>query len=335
MKKIVKYSKSYKSIFRIKKDFYNNNSANLKKSIKTNKYYTTQKKRKKCKNCYSTKSKYLFKSFGVNYFICKKCSHLNGAHEDSKKFTNFLYRDNKGKNYSKNYISDYKDRVKKIYLPKVEFLKKVIGKNFNIIDIGSGAGHFLKACEISKINAIGHEPNSTLIKLAKRQLKKNFIYKVNLENIYERILYTKEKCISLIGVMEHLENPNKVLDNFKKSKASFLYLSLPLFSLSVLLENVFQDVFPRQLGGGHTHLYTQKSINYFVKKYKLKIIGEWWFGTDLADLFRSLVIKSNYNNNTAKQKIFNELLYKYLDDLQNVLDKGKACSEVHIILAKK
>ena len=49
MKKIVKYSKSYKSIFRIKKDFYNNNSANLKKSIKTNKYYTTQKKEKNVK----------------------------------------------------------------------------------------------------------------------------------------------------------------------------------------------------------------------------------------------------------------------------------------------
>ena len=113
MKKIVKFSKPYKLIFKIKKDFYDNNLINLKKSIKTNKYYTRQKKRKKCKNCNSIKSKYLFKSFGVNYFVCKKCSHLNGAHEDSKRFTNFLYKENQGKNYSKNYISDYKERVER------------------------------------------------------------------------------------------------------------------------------------------------------------------------------------------------------------------------------
>ena len=32
---------------------------------------------------------------------------------------------NKGKNYSKNYLSDYDLRVKNIYTPKVDFLKKV------------------------------------------------------------------------------------------------------------------------------------------------------------------------------------------------------------------
>ena len=163
MIKIIKFSKSYNSIYKIKKDFYVNNQLNLKKSLEINKYYIKQKLRKKCKNCNKSRSRYIFKSFKVNYFLCNRCFHLNGAHEDSWQFNNFLYHKNSGKNYSRNYISDYKNRVNNIYLPKIKFLKKVLGNDFNLLDIGSGAGHFLKACEMSGIKALGYEPNKTMI----------------------------------------------------------------------------------------------------------------------------------------------------------------------------
>ena len=67
--------------------------------------------------------------------------------------------------------------------------------------------------------------------------------------------------ISLIGVLEHLTNPNLLLNSFSKGKAKFLYISIPLFSLSVFLENSFKNVFPRQLSASHTHLYTKDSLN--------------------------------------------------------------------------
>ena len=75
----------------------------------------------------------------------------------------------------------------------------------------------------------------------------------------------------------------------------YLYICVPLFSLSAIIENSFKDVYPRQLGGPHTHLYTKESLYYLAKKYKLKIIGEWWFGTDFPDLYRSLINSSNSN----------------------------------------
>lgn len=334
MKKIIKFSKSYNSIFSIKKDFYTNNRLNLKKSLAINKYYRKQPKRKTCKNCNKKKTKYSFTSFNAKYFICKHCSHLNGAHEDTKKFNDFLYKKNEGKNYARNYILDYNSRVKNIYIPKVKFLKNAIGKKFNLVDIGSGAGHFLKACELLGVRGHGYETNNTMIKLAKKCLKKNSINQTSMENIYKKVINTNAKCISLIGVLEHLSTPNKIFLNFKKSNAKFLFLSIPLFSLSTLLENVFQDVFPRQLSGGHTHLYTKKSIKYSIKKYNLKIKAEWWFGTDLADLFRSLIIKSKFENEKLKQKIFKSFLVDHLDDLQKILDKKNICSEAHFVLSK-
>jgi hypothetical protein len=70
------------------------------------------------------------------------------------------------------------------------------------------------------------------------------------------------------------------------------------------------------------------------KKYNLKIIGEYWFGTDIPDLFRSLVCSGNILN---KKVYFNQLNHKFtrfVDELQSVLDKNKVCSEVHLIFKR-
>lgn len=47
-----------------------------------------------------------------------------------------------------------------------------------------------------------------------------------------------------------------------------------------------QESFNRQLSGGHTHLYSKESINYFCKEFGFNIVGEWYFGTDVLDQFR-------------------------------------------------
>ena len=88
-----------------------------------------------------------------------------------------------------------------------------------------------------------------------------------------------------------------------------------------MLENIFQDVFPRQLSGGHTHLYTNKSILYLVNEFNLKIKGEWWFGTDFSDLFRSLITKSKFKDRKIKKKIYENFLFNHIDNLQNIHDK--------------
>ena len=85
-----------------------------------------------------------------------------------------------------------------------------------------------------------------------------------------------------------------------------------MFSLTALLENVFKGVYPRHLSGDHTHLYTKKSLEYLAKKNKLKIIGEWWFGADIPDLFRSLLISSNYLNKQVYVKELNKIYIQLL-----------------------
>ena len=105
----------------------------------------------------------------------------------------------------------------------------------------------------------------------------------------------KSNVVSLIGVFEHLEKPDKFIKSFLKSNIDYLYIAVPLVSLSMFLENVFLNVSPRHLSGDHTHLYTKESLNYLAKKNNLKIVGEWWFGSDLMDLLRDGLVSLSQN----------------------------------------
>jgi ABC-type transport system substrate-binding protein len=103
----------------------------------------------------------------------------------------------------------------------------------------------------------------------------------------------------------------------------------------MFIENAFPNVFPRHLAAGHTHLFTRKSLDYILKKYNFKIIGEWWFGADISDLLRSISLSSKKNNETLYKKYFQDYILDLADELQTTLDKNKLCSEVHLVLSKE
>ena len=110
---------------------------------------------------------------------------------------------------------------------------------------------------------------------------------------------------------------------------------MPIFSLSVFIENSFKNICPRHLAGAHTNLYTKESLYYLAKKYNLEIVGEWWFGADFPDLYRSLMNSSNNHNLKEYKTVLDKNLFSVINELQNVLDKNKTCSEVHMVFKKK
>ncbi len=333
MKKTIQFSKPLGDLVTLKKDFYLKNELHLKNSLKINSKYLKEKERKNCKICNHKLDGFDFISHKIKYKLCNRCNHLNGKHIDSKKFINWLYKDSGGKNYSKNYLKNYQKRVNSIYLPKIEFLKKTIRKKqFSVIDFGSGGGHFLRACEMRKIKALGYEPSKILCNLGKKKLKKNKIHNVSMDYIYKKIVNEKADCLSLIGVLEHLEEPHKILEIFKKSKIKYLYISVPLFSFTSIIEHISPKIFPRWLSGGHTHLFTKESLSFLSKKYNFKIVGEWWFGLDFADLFRTIIVSSK--NNKKFNKLVETYYSKYIDEFQSILDKNKISNEVHLIFKK-
>ena len=334
---MIKYSKSFTDILSIKKDFMDFNTRELLKVKRINKFYSKQKIRKNCKICFKKLKEPAITSFDIDYIFCNNCNHLNGKYEDSKKYHEYLYTGVKNiSHFVKMYTKNFDQILKKIHNPKVKFLKEVVKEKINLLDYGSGGGHFVKACLNHKINAWGIEANVNLHNFAKTKIHNRSL--LSSENDLKN--KTKElniNCMSLIFVLEHLPDVHYIFKFFKKSKLKYLYIAVPMVSPTIFFENVFPKVYPRHLGAEHNHLFTKESIAYLKKKYKFKIIGEWWFGTDIEDLYRSLLLTDNskkiFSKNLRKKQI-NKFFFKVIDKLQSVLDREQLSSELHFVIKK-
>lgn len=349
-----KFSKSLGDIASIKQSFASDNDSLLANAKKINSSYVNQLLRGECKTCQAPVSRDMidFLSHGVEYVICENCGHLNGIYEDSKEFCDQLYAGNGGSNYSQNYLRNYSVRVENVYLPKVDFLRSSLEResvnveDVSISDFGCGGGHFVCAAKKRGLEAQGFDVSKDLIDLASKSFQElygqnclNPFYRVrDEEELVERVISSDSTVVSFIGVLEHLRHPLRFFEAFKSSQAKYMYLSVPLFSLSCVIENVFPAVFPRQLSGGHTHLYSHSSLKYVLGKYSFREISSWHFGADAMDLRRSMLVTMIKNGCSERLlRVFQEDLFssKALDQMQSVIDNHLAASEVHMLIAKE
>jgi hypothetical protein len=343
--KILKYGKSSESLISLKQIFFKNNDDLLTKGDKVNELYSQQPKRFNCKNCDSLLENESFKNQYVTYSICTHCGHLNGVHEDTDSFCSTIYTENKGTDYAELYSSkgvvEYDQRVKSIYVPKAQFLfdsLTELGNDptiFKYADIGAGTGYFLSALKSINLNKIlGFEPSESQVSLGNRLLGENLLHQINLDDTVDKIREIDTDVVTMIGVLEHVQNPREILTAISANKKiKYLYISVPLFSFTVFFELVFPEVMKRHLTGGHTHLYTESSLKHMAKEFNLDIVASWWFGSDMIDLFRSVSVSLEKNKDTKQiSSTWSELFSPVIDDLQLRIDEKHMSSEVHMIL---
>ena len=343
--KNIKFGKKSSDVFDIKKNFYTENDILLQKQKKISKLYRNQPLRKACKACDKKLTGYKFKNHKIIYIECKSCTHVNGIYQDTERFSDIIYKSKKvnySGNYKSNDLKNFKIRQKNIYDPKVKFLKSSIKnwKKTKVLVFGCGSGYFVsslidngfKNVEGMDVSKVQIEYGKKIFKLLKK--KTDLIKFIDNKEVISKIKSTDANCISLIGVLEHLVNLNYFLNAIKfNKKIKLIYLCVPMFSLSSIIENNFQDIFNRHLGGGHTHLFTERSLKKMMNKIKFYELSSWWFGSDFSDLFRSLVVNSKKKNaNPLINNLFK--LKNEVDNLQLVLDKKKLSSQVHMILKR-
>ena len=347
--KIRLYGKSSAPLIRQKQSFFNENDKHIEEQRKISDIYVRQPARLCCKNCgHPLKVEHDFIKDGIKYKICDTCTHLNGTHEDTDEFCNIVYTGDDGKDYAQNYevsdVSDFNYRLSSIYIPKAEFLytslinDHVDPHNMKYLDFGSGSGYFVGALnKIGLKNISGTEVSKHQVDFGNKMIGLNALSVHKMSDTDSILQKTDANVVSLIGVLEHLQNPRSAMMHIQKNNhIKYVYLSVPLFSLSVFLEMMSDDVYHRQLHGGHTHLYTKKSLQYLAQEFDFDIISEWWFGTDIVDLYRHIFInleKSQSSNELIGS--FKEMLLPLIDSMQLELDKKHCSSEVHLLLKRK
>jgi 2-polyprenyl-3-methyl-5-hydroxy-6-metoxy-1,4-benzoquinol methylase len=332
---LTKYSKPSSDLtFRVQ-DYTEDNDEKLKDRLNLNDVYRQQPKRVECKVCFKDFSNSpCFETFGIKYFFCIHCKHLNGEYQDTDEFSNYVYSDSETSNYQVNYSSNYELRVENIYKPKVEHLLESLDlppSKIRLLDFGCGAGHFVKAALDLGVECIGVETNLELTRIGKRYMNEDRVrYIPSLEDLTALIQEYKPNTVSLIGVLEHLTNMDTVLELFKKNGVRFIYASVPMFSLTSLLQPLNEGVFPRQLSGGHTHLFSNESFQLLMNRNGYRIRSKWWFGTDILDLQR-LLIHSLTDRSKDLEIILASVFHSLVEGLQEVLDRKMLSSEIHAL----
>jgi hypothetical protein len=343
----VKFGKPCAPLLEQRQSFFTQNEARLGEARRWAEVYAAQPRRTACKNCEAALGPRLFTKLGVDYHQCPACGHLNGAHEDTPQFCGALYTEDGGAAYGRNYVSDNRPAFEKrrddIYVPKARFMVDALAHcgedpaSLAYADFGAGSGYYVAAMKQLGLSASGFEVSESQVCLGNAMLEEESLTLHGPDESAMLAGKTKAQVASLIGVLEHLREPRAMLDALGKNEnVRYVFFSVPLFSLCVFIEMGFPEVMPRQLTGGHTHLYTESSIDHFCAEFGFERVGEWWFGTDMVDLFRSLIVSLEGVQSLAPAApSLKSFMQPAIDAMQLGLDEKKLASEVHMLLRKK
>ena len=106
---------------------------------------------------------------------------------------------------------------------------------------------------------MGYEPSETLRALGNAVLGEGSLVGHRLEEISERIQQSTAEVASFIGVLEHLQSPREALNSLKENRRiGFVYISVPLFSPTVVLQTVFPEIMPH-ISSPRTRIFTRSS----------------------------------------------------------------------------
>lgn len=228
-------------------------------------------------------------------------------------------------------------------MPKADFLVDALKLRYNseeinkmsFLDVGAGSGYFVAAMQKLGLTARGIEISSNQVEYGRQCMPGISLLCVDSQDVIDIVSSCSEQVVTFIGVLEHLTELQSILEGISKNKnIQYIFFSVPMFSYSALIESVFSDVFNRQLGGAHTHLFTNESLEWLSNRYCWEIVGRWYFGTDIADLTRSIIVQNEINGNSEINNLFKDKIVRIMDSLQLIMDKERFCSEVHMLVRK-
>lgn len=305
--------------------------------------YRQQPLRTACKNCAAAQGAPTFRKQEIDYFLCDRCGHLNGAFEDTEAFYAAQFTDAGGVHAAQHYSAPspeaYQERVNSIYAPKVDFLFDRIRqagddpRALTYLDIGAGTGHFVSALRAAGAQASGLEVSDRMVRAGNDIIGKEALRPLDIFDIGRVAAETDAAVVTMIFVLEHVLMPTDVMRTFAANpNIRYLLVAVPVHSPASYIEMMFPTIYERHLSA-HTHLYTDRSLAWLERETGFDRIGEWWFGADMMDLLRSFANRMHQlGQPAAAAEDWMSMFAPMIDDMQLAVDRRKLSSEVHLVL---
>lgn len=139
-----------------------------------------------------------------------------------------------------------------------------------LLEIGCGAGHFLQRAHNHGFDVLGIDIDAKAIEFVKEELKLN-VLNTDLSSLN---INTKFDIVVLIGVFEHIEDPNNLINMIKSllKKDGEIILALPnVFSINRFVAYFSKNEWDMFLEPGHIFHYQKSNLVKIFNKNGMKL----------------------------------------------------------------
>lgn len=242
--------------------------------------------------------------YGAKYVQTPDTGHIFVKNRPTKNTIHDFYLNNV------TYAATYTDkksaesRLQAIAIPWAEWMIEVFQKTYHrppkkILDVGSGAGHFVEACRRKGMDADGIELSASSREFA----QKIWGFEMDSRNFIEAAVdYKDYDVVTFWGLLEHTPNPSSILSAaysmFENSNSGMVISKLPRWeSLSSSIQRLSTECIIRHIDPmGHIMLFTDASAAEIYVRNNFKPIAAWYYGMDVYELLMQIGNKvGNYS----------------------------------------
>ncbi len=224
-----------------------------------------------CPVCGSKKSKQWIVKWGCRYDECSLCSLIYLKNRFKSEFLSFLYKNSVADKLDRKvHLNDFNKKYwNAIYSKYIGHLTADYNENAKILDVGCGSGQFLKYCyDNGLVESYGIDIHEDIYQICQYNIPKSKLIMAGFE---EKDFDDKFNLIFFWGVLEHLSEPNKVMEKLNQClefNGQVLILVPNIHSRARHILGVYTPTInPRQ----HLNFFTYKSIEYLCKENNFKI----------------------------------------------------------------
>jgi 2-polyprenyl-3-methyl-5-hydroxy-6-metoxy-1,4-benzoquinol methylase len=262
--------------------------------------------------------------YGAEYVQTKDTGHVYVKNRPTNKSINDFYLNDV--TYAATYTNkdSAESRLNQIAVPWRDWMISVYEKQYGrkpkrILDVGSGAGHFVEACR-----RFGMEANGVELSQSSRNFAKE-IWGFELDGRDFTICeedYAGYDVVTFWGLLEHTPNPSAILNTalniVSKSTGGMVISKLPRWnSLSSAAQRINPSTIIRHIDPmGHIMLFTDASAAELYYRCGFKPTAAWYYGMDVYETL--MQVGNSTGNYTALTETKNMQvdLQQYVDEVR-------------------
>lgn len=243
------------------------------------------------------------KIYGANYVQNPTVGHVYVSHRPSESAIHDFYLNDV--TYAATYTNreSAESRLAAIAVPWLDWAVKAYEKQYgrkprSVLDVGSGAGHFVEACRRTGITARGVELSEPSRKFAKDIWGLELDGRNFLETSDDYVGYD---IVTFWGLLEHTPNPaiilQKTLEIVSRSDAGMVISKVPRWqSLSTAAQQQSPETVIRHIDPmGHIMLFSDASAAELYVLNGFAPTAAWYYGMDVYEtLMQAANISGDY-----------------------------------------